>query len=94
VVFKRKHSAFFETVLDERLRAAGVSSIYLTGMQTQICIMTTAVDASFRRYHTVAISDCVVSTLDQAKQEAFVWIRKYVGGVQSLEDVRKEFAHV
>src|SRR5687768_4053032 len=49
---KRKHSAFFETELDALLKAGKVTDIYLTGLQTQICIMTTAADASFRGYKT------------------------------------------
>jgi nicotinamidase-related amidase len=91
VIYKTKHSAFFETDLDERLKKDNVKEIYLTGMQTQICIMTTAADANFRGYKPVAISDCVLSTREENKIQALEWIEKYVGDVKSLTELAKEF---
>lgn len=84
---KKKHSAFFETDLDDHLRTGRVSKVYLAGLQTQICIQTTAADASFRGYHTIVIRDCVVSTHDEQKELALDWIAKYVGDVATLDDV-------
>ena len=93
IIKKRKHSAFFETELDTLLKKEKVSDIYLTGMQTQICIMTTAADASFRGYRPVAVSDCVLSTKEKRKSEALNWIKKYVGEVLSLSEVSGEITH-
>jgi nicotinamidase-related amidase len=92
IIKKRKHSAFFETDLDRLLKEAGVASVYLTGLQTQICVMTTAADASFRGYRTIVISDCVVSTREDAKQEALRWIERYVGEVGPLSDVATDLS--
>jgi nicotinamidase-related amidase len=90
VVFKRKHSAFFETELDEHLRRAGARTLYLTGLQTQICIMTTAADASFRGYRVAVIRECVLSTREENKTFALDWIAKYVGEVLSVEEALAE----
>lgn len=87
IIKKTKHSAFFETTLDETLRAAGVSDVYLAGLQTQICIMTTAADASFRGYRAIALRDCVVSTREESKEQALNWIAKYVGEVRTVDEV-------
>lgn len=87
VLFKTKHSAFFNTNLDIQLRAAGVQDLYLAGLQTQICIMTTAADASFRGYRVVAVSDCVVSTRAEAKRQALDWIGRYVGEVMDSSSI-------
>lgn len=87
VIRKRKHSAFFETELDEILREDGISDVYLCGLQTHICIMTTAADASFRGYRAIAVADCVVSSQEQNKIQALEWIRRYVGEVQLSEEV-------
>lgn len=84
---KRKHSAFFETVLDETLKSHNISTLYLAGLQTHICIMTTAADASFRGYQAIAIRECVVSTRDENNQFALDWIEKYVGAVKSLNEI-------
>ena len=85
VIRKTKHSAFFATELHEKLIESGVSDLYLTGLQTQICIMTTAADASFRGYRVFAVEDCVVSTREENKRQALEWIARYVGEVVSLE---------
>lgn len=90
IIYKKKHSAFFETELDRILREDDVSDLYLTGLQTQICIMTTAADASFRGYRAVAISDCVLSTREENKDSALQWIAKYVGEVRTLDEIIKE----
>jgi nicotinamidase-related amidase len=92
VVTKRKHSAFFETELDDLLRRNAVETVFLAGLQTQICIMTTAADANFRGYRPIVIEDCVVSTRDPTKQAALEWIAKYVGEVRPFQELAKEIA--
>lgn len=87
VVIKRKHSAFFETELDDLLRKHDVNELYLCGLQTHICIMTTAADASFRGYRTVAISDCVVSSNEKNRIQALEWIARYVGEVRQSNEI-------
>lgn len=94
IIKKRKHSAFFETELDKCLKDANVQEVYLCGLQTQICIMTTAADSSFRGYRTIAIEDCVLSTREESKKDALEWIARYVGEVLSLESVMQEFGNV
>ncbi len=90
IIKKKKHSAFFETDLDMRLRQDGVKEVYFSGLQTQICIMTSAADASFRGYDPIVISDCVVSTREASKTFALKWIKKYVGEVKTLCEVAEE----
>jgi nicotinamidase-related amidase len=87
VVAKRKHSAFFETNLEEQVRNAGCDGVVLTGLQTQICILTTAADAYNRGLSVIAVEDGVVSTRDEARLEALDWISKYVGEVASSTEL-------
>lgn len=91
IITKQKHSAFFETELDRYLKENEVKEIYLSGLQTQICIMTTAADASFRGYRAIALSDCVLSTHNKNKQDALAWIARYVGEVMSLAQVKQQW---
>ncbi len=86
VIRKKKHSAFFETELHRILRASGVKKVYLAGLQTHICILTTAADAHFRGYRTIAIEECVLSSQDEKHRYALDWIAKYVGEVKSIEE--------
>jgi len=90
VIKKRKHSAFFDTKLEQYLKKAKVTEVYLSGLQTHICIMTTAADAYFRGYRVVAISDCVLSTREKNKRNALHWIECYVGETMSLNEVTKK----
>lgn len=87
VIAKRKHSAFFETSLEEQIRDAGCDGVVLTGLQTQICILTTAADAYNRGLSVIAVEDGVVSTQDEVRLQALDWIRKYVGEVASSAEL-------
>jgi|WetSurMetagenome_2_1015567.scaffolds.fasta_scaffold69913_2 nicotinamidase-related amidase len=84
ILFKKKHSAFFETKLDDLLKKNSIKDLYLIGLQTQICIMTTAADASFRGYNPIVIKECVISSKEKQKIESLKWIKKYVGEVYTL----------
>jgi nicotinamidase-related amidase len=86
---KKKHSVFFDTELDQMLRAENVDELYFTGLQTQICIMTSMADASFRGYRAVAVRECVISSRDEVREQALSWIAKYVGDVLPLADVAR-----
>jgi nicotinamidase-related amidase len=56
VVTKRQADSFFETDLEQRLRDAGVTDIYLTGMMTQNCVTHTALSpqAQGMKVHIIA----------------------------------------
>ena len=81
---RRKHSVFFDTGLDLMLREHDVKRVMFVGLQTQICILTSAADASFRGYEAVAIRECVISSREEAKSQALAWISRYVGHVLSV----------
>jgi nicotinamidase-related amidase len=60
-VLKPKHSAFFETTLDTLLSYLGATTLIMTGVAGNICILFSANDAYMRDYHLVIPADCVVS---------------------------------
>ncbi len=83
LIRKPKHSAFFDTPLEGILREQRITEVALTGLQTHICIMTTAADASYRGFAPVALDDLVVSSTATKKSDALEWISTYVGTVES-----------
>jgi len=87
VIQKKKHSAFFKTDLNRILRASGVKKLYLAGLQTHICILTTAADAHFRGYQTFALEECVLSSQEKKHRYALDWIAKYVGEVKNIKEM-------
>ncbi|MFA9413805.1 cysteine hydrolase family protein [Streptococcus sp. E29BA] len=65
---KRHYSAFSGTDLDIRLRERGVTTVILTGVLTDICVLHTAISAYNLGYQIEIIADAV-ATLDQNRQE-------------------------
>lgn len=87
VVVKYKDSGFYETDLHDQLQKLGVDAVVITGMQTQICVQTTAADAFFRGYNVWVASDCVVSTREADKQRALEWLAGYCASVASSAEI-------
>ncbi|MFI9118864.1 cysteine hydrolase family protein [Streptomyces bikiniensis] len=87
VMEKSKDSGFYETDLHERLQALGVDTVLITGMQTQICVQTTAADAFFRGYNIWVPSDCVVSARQEDKDRALEWLDGYCATVSDSAEV-------
>lgn len=57
VVPKHTFGGFYGTDLDDRLKSAGVDTVILTGVCTDICIQHTAGDAFFRGYRVMVPRD-------------------------------------
>lgn len=87
VLEKHKHSAFADTHLDDLLRRHAVERLVLAGLQTQICVLTTAADAYHRGYDVIVASDAVASTREEVRLEAVDWINKYVGRARTVEEI-------
>ncbi|WBB96666.1 MULTISPECIES: isochorismatase family cysteine hydrolase [unclassified Solwaraspora] len=87
VVEKNKDSGFYDTDLHERLQALGVDTVLITGMQTQICVQTTAADAFFRGYNVWVPADCVVSARPEDRDRALEWLAGYCATVTPSAEV-------
>jgi nicotinamidase-related amidase len=60
-VLKPKHSAFFQTNLEILLKYLGVTTLILTGMAGDICVLFSANDAYMRDFRIIVPSDCTAS---------------------------------
>lgn len=60
-VDKHCYSAFIGTDLERRLRAMGVLTTVLAGVQTNVCIESTLRDAASLGFNVVVAADCVAS---------------------------------
>jgi nicotinamidase-related amidase len=65
VTVKKRCSAFYDTALDASLRAAGVDSLVVCGMQTEYCVDTT-VRSAFERGYRVTVACDAHTTFDSA----------------------------
>lgn len=77
LIEKNKDSGFVESELDNELKARGIDTVIITGLQTQICVQTTAADAYFRGYNIWIPEDGVVSAREEDKVRALTWLENY-----------------
>jgi nicotinamidase-related amidase len=63
VTIKRRNSAFYNTNLDAKLKAADIDALVLCGMQTEYCVDAT-VRSAFERDYRVTIASDAHTTFD------------------------------
>jgi len=61
VIDKPGKGAFYRTELGTALSAAGITSLVVTGVTTEVCVHTTVREANDRGYECLVLSDCVGS---------------------------------
>lgn len=72
IIGKRRYSAFLYTDLDLLLRCKGISTLYLIGGLTDVCVRFTAVDAHQNDYHFYVVTDCVTGSSWKAHEYALL----------------------
>ena len=60
---KKRYDCFTATDLDLSLRAHGINTVLITGVNTNSCVIATATAACCRDFAVVVVSDCV-DTMD------------------------------
>lgn len=65
---KRRFSAFFKTDLDQQLRDRGVDTIVVTGITTEVCVLTTAMDGFCHDFYVFLLEDCTASQTPEVHQ--------------------------
>jgi biuret amidohydrolase len=74
VIDKPGKGSFYATGLDETLRAAGITSLIVTGVTTEVCVHTTVREANDRGYECLVLSDCVGSYFPDFQQHGLAMI--------------------
>jgi nicotinamidase-related amidase len=69
VVFKPRWGAFFQTPLENRLRAAAVDTTVFVGCNFPNCPRTSIYEASERDFHVLAVGDAISGLYPQGVQE-------------------------
>jgi nicotinamidase-related amidase len=59
VVFKARHTVFYQTPLEYMLREGGIDRLVMTGQVTEQCILYSALDAYVRHFDIVVPRDAV-----------------------------------
>jgi nicotinamidase-related amidase len=77
-VLKPKQSAFYGTTLDTLLRNLGTTTVILTGIAGDNCVLFSANDAYMRDLKLVIPSDCVASNTEDENRHALELMQKVV----------------
>ena len=77
-VLKPKQSAFYGTTLEALLRDLGISTVILTGIAGDNCVLFSANDAYLRDYKLNIPSDCVASNSKEENDSALRLMEKVV----------------
>ena len=76
---KTRYSAFYNTPLEEKLKALNPEALVVCGVCTDICVMHTAADARNRGYKVEVPVDCVASFDDKAHSFALEHMERVLG---------------
>ena len=79
IVFKTRYSAFFNTSLEQKLKALRPEKLIICGVCTDICVMHTTSDARNRDYPVEVPVDCVASFDLAAHRFALQHMEKVLG---------------
>lgn len=91
VTTKKPYDCFIGTDLDHALRSLGAEALLLTGINTNSCVLATAIGANIRDYAAIVVRDCV-GTMDPRLHEpaldivdaAFGWTLTSAAVLESL----------
>lgn len=86
---KLRYSAFIQgsSDLSARLRLAGVDTVLVTGVATNVCCESTARDAMMLGFRTVMVHDGLGTATDEEHNAALATFYNLFGDVQSTDDV-------
>ena len=89
VIDKNRYSAFYGTPLASILSSLDVRNLVLCGVTTNICVETTARDASQRDYRTVVVGDATGEIAPERHQWALETLGTRFGWVVGHQEVLK-----
>jgi ureidoacrylate peracid hydrolase len=85
IVEKHSMNAFYNTELEDILKALRCDTLIFTGVATNFCVETTIRSALNRGYNIVVLSDCVATISEDAQNFAINVIFPMLGEVVTVE---------
>jgi ureidoacrylate peracid hydrolase len=84
VISKHRYSGFYQTELDDTLKARGIKHLVVTGCTTSVCVESTVRDAAFRDYSCIVLGDCTAEPLGH-HDASLALIEKLFGWVSTSQ---------
>jgi nicotinamidase-related amidase len=87
---KKRYDCFIGTDLDFTLRAHGINTLLITGVNTNSCVLATTTAANVRDYAVIVVKDCVETMDGPALHEAgLLCIATAFGFVLGSDEIRR-----
>jgi biuret amidohydrolase len=80
-------SGFDRTVVDTILRWAGIDTLVLVGVATDVAVESTARGACDLGYRTIVVSDARTADSDQAQARSLEVFQTWFGGIPTADQV-------
>jgi nicotinamidase-related amidase len=86
VVEKPTFDAFFETELRGFLRGKQIDTVYVAGVETNVCVLFTACSALSNGFNTIILAECVTTSHAEVHAKALQIIEIAKGRLMSTRD--------
>lgn len=86
-VTKHRYSAFYGTDLETYLRSNDVSRLLVGGVNTNVCVASTVIDAFNRDYDVTLLEDCTTSSDPTLHESTLENVDRNFGTVRQSDDV-------
>ncbi|TFG76364.1 MAG: cysteine hydrolase [Thermodesulfobacteriales bacterium] len=87
IVEKRRDSVFQDTEFELWLRSFGADTIIFTGIDSYICVESSARDAFNKGYDVIMLSDCVASREENLHKASLTQIKEAYGWVMTSDEL-------
>lgn len=82
VIDKHRYSGFHQTDLDARLKRLGIDTLIISGVLTDVCVLTTVFDAFSLGYRVQLITDACSTTTWAAHYSALLIMANWVYAIE------------
>jgi nicotinamidase-related amidase len=86
VIEKHTFDAFFETELRGFLRFKQIDTLYIAGVETNVCVLFTACSALSNGFNTIVLAECVTTSHMRVHEPALQIIEIAQGRLMSKQD--------
>ena len=100
IIDKYRYSGFYESSLDLMLKSLGVEHLIIGGVLTDVCVLSTVMDAYYRDYQVSLVEDMCGTTTEGAHMAAVLMMANWIYDLQIYETaqlckrINKEEYHV
>ena len=85
---KHRSSCFYNTTLETKLKAQGITTLIISGVATNYCVESTIRDAYARDFDIIVIEDAVATMWEDLQKATLKNIELFYGVVMSLKGLQ------